>query len=147
MNKWFWRAASFLLTVGLLMGCSSGDDNNDADNSTNISQNETNTTNNATANENNEEDTVKITLSIHEGSEYIDEMDVDVEEGDVLMDLLKQTFEVDEDDGFINSIQGKEPEDDDEAWMIFVNGEMAEKGADELKPSPGDEVLLDLQTY
>src|SRR5699024_11955767 len=88
-----------------------------------------------------DKDKVTITLSIDEESEYIDELEDPIEEGDILMNVLKETFAVEEEDGFITSIQGVEPDEDEEkAWMIYINGDMAEKGANDTELSPGDEI-------
>lgn len=146
MNKWLFRMASFLLVAGLLMGCGSDGDN---ENSNNTNQTETNTTESNSPGENiGDEDKVTITLSIDDKSEYIDELEAPIEEGDILMDVLKETFAVEEEGGFINSIQGVGPEEDeDKAWIFSINGEMAEKGADEIELTPGDEISFDFQAF
>lgn len=146
MNKWILKVTSFLLVGILLVGCGSGENN---ENSSNTNQNETNTTESESPGENIEdEDKVTITLSKDEESEFIDELEAPVEEGDILMDVLKETFAVEEEGGFITSIQGVgSDEDEDKAWIFTINGEMAEKGADEIELSPGDEISFDFQAY
>lgn len=145
MNKWLLKMASFLLVAGLLMGCGSDKDNDSANNTNQI---ETKTTESNSPGENiGDVDKVTITLSIDD-TEYIDELESPIEEGDILMDVLKETFTVEEEGGFINSIQGVGPEEDEKkAWIFTINGEMAEKGADEIELTPGDEISFDFQAY
>lgn len=150
MNKWLLRITPFLLVVGLLIGCGSDGDNNDSNNTNQATnQAETNTSeSNSPGEDIGDKDKVTITLSIDDESEYIDELEAPIEEGDILMDVLKETFAVEEEDGFITSIQGVEPDEDEEkAWMIYINGDMAEKGANDTELSPGDEISIDLQEY
>ncbi|HLQ71509.1 MAG TPA: DUF4430 domain-containing protein [Bacillota bacterium] len=144
MKKWLLNVFSILIMASLLIGCGSVDNNGNNEEPANTNQEETNSTESNTQNE--DADTVTITLSKDEEAEYIDEEEVEIEEGDILMDVLKETFAVEEEDGFITSIQGVEPEEG-KAWMFFINGEMAEKGANDIELSPGDEISFDLQAY
>lgn len=143
MNKLFLRIASVLVVVGLLVGC--GAEEQEQSQSTNQSEE-------SAASENTEEqqseDAVQITISKDNGNESIDEKEIKIEEGATLMKVLKDNFELKEDGGFITSIEGVAPKEDEEkAWLFTVNGEMAEVGAKELTLSPGDEVTFDLHSY
>src|SRR5699024_6011890 len=70
---------------------------------------------------------ISTTISEEEGEEIISEDDWDIEEGDLLMGVLKDHYDIEEDEGFIEAIEGVSPEKDEEkAWMYFVNDEMAE---------------------
>ncbi|MDY0396532.1 DUF4430 domain-containing protein [Virgibacillus halophilus] len=71
-----------------------------------------------------------------------------VKKGDILMDVLKENFKIEEDKGFIKSIDGIAPKKGDKkAWMYSVNGKMAKVGATDYKLKPGDEVVFDLQSW
>src|SRR5690625_1952861 len=110
MNKWLLKLASLLLIGGLLTGCGSSGYNN---NSLNNNQAETNTSETNSSDEQSE-DTVTITLSTDEETEFIDEKEIEIEEGDILMDILKENFLVEEEGGFITSIEGVAPDEDEE---------------------------------
>lgn len=138
------RIMSLLVVVGLLVGC--GTDNNN-ELATQPANNETEETNNNLSAEEAEQ-TVSITISKDEEAEIIVEKEIEIEENDLLMDVMKENFDIEEEDGFIHSIEGIAPlEDEEKAWMYFVNGEMAMVGAAEYELSPGDEVSFDLQAW
>ncbi|WP_077621690.1 DUF4430 domain-containing protein [Sediminibacillus massiliensis] len=100
-------------------------------------------TENASETEN--EESVSVTIS-EDGEDVIAEEDIPIEEGDILLDVMKENFEVEESDGFITSIEGvSQDEEAGKYWMYYVNGEMAEVGANEKELSPDDEVTFDLQ--
>ncbi|PAV29528.1 hypothetical protein CIL05_11740 [Virgibacillus profundi] len=145
MNKWILRLGSIFVVFALLAGCGS-DENNE--------QNSTSTNNSSGQEESNQEseevseDSVLITISKDEGSEFIHEKEIEIEEGDILMDVMKENFYVEEEDGFITSIERAAPkEDEQKAWMFFVNDEMAPVGAHEFELTPGDKITFDLQSW
>lgn len=143
MNKWLLRLGSIFIASALLMGCAS-----DGDTDKEATNNQTNESESTTDSEQEKEEIVLITLSIDEGDEVITEKEVSISEGDLLMDVLKTNFEVEEDGGFITSIEGVAPEKDEEkSWMFFVNDEMPNVGAEEVELSPGDQVTFDLQAW
>lgn len=142
MNQWFMRLASMLLVIGVLAGCST-DSNSSGDSSTGTEEK-------ADSKENTEqnEETVVITLSKDNGEEVIDEKEVPIKENAILFDVMKENFEVEDDQGFITSIDGIAPEKGEEkSWMFFINDEMALVGAKEIELSAGDKVTFDLQAW
>lgn len=144
MNKWFLRLASILLVIGVLAGCSS--DKNDKTASDTPTNTEEQADNNGSSEQ--AEETVTIRISKDEEHEVIDEKEVPIESEAILMDVLKENFEVEEDGGFITSIEGVSPKEDEEkAWMFFVNNEMAPVGANDYELAPGDKVTFDLQAW
>ncbi|MBP2077824.1 DUF4430 domain-containing protein [Oceanobacillus polygoni] len=141
MKKWIFQFAVIVMSVGLLFGCSS-------DNNTN--QNTSVSTNNSSQSEEVAEDSVRITISINEGEEYITEEVIEIEEGDILMDVMEENFyiETEYDGTFITSIERvAASEEEQTAWMFFVNDEMATVGASDYELSPGDVVVFDLQPW
>lgn len=128
--KHIWmKISTMLIAVALLFGCAN---NNEAENEA----------------EEAIDASISITISEDEGEEIISEDDWDIEEGDVLMDVLKDHYDIEEDEGFIESIEGVSPEEDEEkAWMYFVNDEMAEVGAAEYEVEADDDIIFDLQSY
>lgn len=144
MNKLFLRLATILLIIGVMAGCSSDENDKTA------SDTPTNTEEQADDSGSSEqaEETITIKISKDEAHEIIDEREVPIESDAILMDVLKENFEVEEDGGFITSIEGVSPKEDEEkAWMFFVNDEMATVGANDYELTPGDEVTFDLQAW
>src|SRR5690625_3912112 len=144
MNKWILRFGSLLMAIGLLVGCTSGE-NNDDQTVNNNSQVETNENSNVDSSQN--EDAVSITISVDDGAEVITEKEVAIEDGEILMDVLKDNLDINENGEMIESIEGhSQDEDEGKYWLYTVNGEMAEVGANDYELTAGDEVVFDLQS-
>lgn len=145
MNKLILRIASILVVIGLIAGCGTGGEDQSESNNNN-----TRTSTNENADGELSEDEIRITISKDEGSEYIAEKEIEIEEGTILMDVLQKNFYVktEENGQFITSIERVSAEEDEQkAWIFKVNGEMANVGAAEYELSPGDEVTFDLQAW
>ena len=141
MKKWIFQFAVIVMSVGLLFGCSSDENTN---------QNTSVSTNNSSQSEEVAEDSVRITISINEGEEYVTEEVIQIEEGDILMDVMEENFYIEtaHDGQYITSIERVAASDEEKtAWMFFVNDEMATVGASEYELSPGDVVVFDLQPW
>lgn len=94
--------------------------------------------------------TVEVTISVTEDGELIEngEQVVEVEEGALLLDVMKENFEIEETDTFINAINGVEQDATANKWWLFdVNGEMAQKGAAETELKAGDLIEWKLEAY
>lgn len=124
--------------VLLITGCSTA-------NNTEESQVETEET---TEQEEVVESVVTVTISEDEGEVVHDEKEIEIEEGAILMDVLKEAFDIEEEDGFITAIDGIEANDEEQrGWIYYVNDEMAMVGAAEYELSEGDHVVFDLQAW
>jgi hypothetical protein len=144
MNKWMLRVGAVFAAILLLVGCGADEGNEEDAASTDGPAEQTEENDVSEQNE----DTVLITISIDEGSEYVDEKEIPIEEGDILMDVMKQNFYVEEEGGFITSIERVSAEEDEEkGWIFFINGEMAMVGAEEYELSPGEEITFDFQAW
>ena len=144
MNKWLLRIGIVFAAILLLAGCGADGGSGEDDASMNDTAEQTEENDAAEQNE----DTVLITISIDEGSEYVDEKEIPVEEGDILMDVMKENFYVEEEEGFITSIERVSADEDEEkGWIFYVNGEMAMAGAEEYELSPGEEINFDFQPW
>lgn len=136
MKKGLLQMLSLLITIMLLVGCSSTEEN----------QNQTNDNSNNT--EQSAEEKAVITISQDEGDTVLTEKEVSFEEGAILMDVLKENFEIEETGGMITAVDGLEADESEKkAWMYFVNDEMPMVGAAEFELSAGDKVNLDLQSW
>ncbi|SFD51068.1 protein of unknown function [Lentibacillus persicus] len=145
MKKWMLYLASILMVIGFLTGCGAGSEEpTDSDESSQQTSEETNSEAELGENE------VRITVSKDNGSEYIAEEEIEIEEGAKLMDVLKENFYVEtaENDQFVTSIERVSAEEGEEkSWIFEVNGEMANVGASEYELSPGDEITFDFQAW
>ncbi|WP_101844123.1 DUF4430 domain-containing protein [Halobacillus sp. Marseille-P3879] len=95
-----------------------------------------------------QEITIEVEISENEGEEVISTEEHSVEEGSVLMDVMEDNYEIEEEEGFINSIEGIRAEDGEEkAWMYTINGEDASVGANEYEVEEGDEINFDFQSW
>lgn len=136
MKKLFFTIFTALTALFVVVGCS-----NDAT-STPPKEETSEVTNE------DQEQSIVVTISIDEGAEVITEKEIAIEENAILMDVMKENFDIGEDDGFIYSIEGIEPEaGEQKAWMFFVNDELGEVGAAQYELSPGDHVVFDLQSW
>ncbi|MBM7569788.1 DUF4430 domain-containing protein [Aquibacillus albus] len=135
MKKCWLRSISFILLLGFIIGCSQQD-------STPIDEDQTEQ---AAQTENEEE--VVIIISQDHGAEVIAEKEISIEEGAILMDVMKENFEIEEADGFITSIEGvSQDADAGKYWLYEINGEMASVGANELELGAEDTVTFDLSS-
>lgn len=136
VKKHFYLLFSIITSLVLITGCAANDVNNN------------NTNNDKVNNEVVEETTITISITKDEGEETLSEKEVEIEEGDILMDVLKEHYNIEEDGGFITEIDGVGPEADEQvAWMYFVNDEMAPVGANEYELKADDHVNFDLQAW
>lgn len=132
MKKWILRFASIFVVIGLLIGCAPDENNNG------------NTPNESQVEEN--EEMIVIKISKDKEAETIKEKELPIKEGAILLDVMKENFEVEEDGGFITSIEGVEQEEDEQKyWLYFINGEAASIGAGDYELTAGDEITFDLQ--
>lgn len=144
MNKWLMRFGSLLMVIGLLVGCAPDTNNQDVTNNNQTEQNQNNDHNISEV----AEEIVTITISKDHNEEIITEKEVAIEEGAILLDVMKENFDIEEDDGFITSIDGVEQDFEAQmSWIYFVNDEMAPVGAGEYELSVGDKVNFDLQAW
>ncbi|MFG6148654.1 DUF4430 domain-containing protein [Halobacillus sp. B23F22_1] len=95
-----------------------------------------------------EEVTIEVEVSEDEGEEVISTEEHSVEEGTILMDVMEDNYEIEQEEGFINSIEGISAEDGEQkAWMYTINGEEASVGANEYEVEEGDEINFDFQSW
>lgn len=132
MKKFFATFITFLTVIVLLIGCS----------------NEPTTPKTEETEQQIKEEVVVITISKDNQTEIITEKEVPISDHDLLMEVMKENFDIEEDGGFIQSIDGIQPENGEEkAWIYYVNGELAMVGATEYVLIAGDKILFDLQAW
>ncbi|MCA0970304.1 DUF4430 domain-containing protein [Halobacillus litoralis] len=91
---------------------------------------------------------VAATIILNNGEEELANKEVTVETGTTLMEVMKENFEVEESDGFINGLEGISMNEEEKmAWMYTINGEEAMVGANEYEIEQGDEITFDYQSW
>lgn len=88
--------------------------------------------------------TVKVVVS----GEEMDNTELAVDNGVLLLDAMKENMEIEETDGFINSINGVEQsEKENKFWVYTVNNEQVTVGAGEYELLDGDQVVWELTEF
>jgi hypothetical protein len=91
---------------------------------------------------------ISVTVKIMVEGKETDSVALTVEEGAVLLDAMKENMEIEEADGFINSINGVEQsEKDNKFWIYTVNDEQVTVGAGEYELLDGDQVVWELTEF
>ncbi|WP_226034648.1 DUF4430 domain-containing protein [Aquibacillus saliphilus] len=136
-NKFYLSILSTLIAIFILAGCQQ--DGSSSEQSENQETEQTSETQN--------EETAIVTISQDNGEEIVAEEEIAFEEGAVLMDVMKDNFDVEgTDQGFITSIEGISQDDESgKYWMYSINGEMPTVGANEYELEVGDQITFDLQ--
>ncbi|CYV04600.1 lipoprotein [Streptococcus suis] len=93
------------------------------------------------------ESAIEVTLQITTKDKE-NRQEVTAEEGDSVMDVLKEHHDIVEDNGLITEIDGvSQDASTNTYWMYKVNGQMADKGAKDLTVANGDEIEFYLETF
>lgn len=88
--------------------------------------------------------TVKVVVS----GEEMDNTELAVDNGVLLLDAMKENMEIEETDGFISSINGVEQsEKENKFWVYTVNNEQVTVGAGEYELLDGDQVVWELTEF
>jgi len=106
--------------------------------------------NNGTETADNAIEAVTVTISKNNGEETLETKEVEIEEGQTVMDVMNEYFELETafDNTFITGINGTVADEaKKESWFYSVNGEEAMVGATEYKLNPGDKVEFDLHQW
>ncbi|REJ08963.1 DUF4430 domain-containing protein [Halobacillus trueperi] len=132
MKKWNTVLTALMLAVAVLAGCGAQEEK------------ETSTT----QEEQVQEVTVQVQLSKNDGEEMMAEDEITVEKGTTLMEVMEDNYEVEQSEGFINSIEGIAGNQEEKmAWMYTINGDEAMVGANEYEVEDGDEIVFDYQSW
>lgn len=125
MKKWF-TTLSVLFATLFLTACSFGDNDDVLDTDSDA--------------------TYKATLVVQFDGKA-DQKEVLFEQGDSVMDVLEDNYEVEDEAGMVTAINGvAQNPTTNTYWMYKVNDKMAEKGAEELQVQEGDKIEFYLET-
>lgn len=74
--------------------------------------------------------------------------EITTEEGTYLLDAMHESYDVEESEEFVSSIEGYEQEEDEGIfWTYYINDEMASVGAAEYELEEGDQVEWRLEGF
>ncbi|MFB1049991.1 DUF4430 domain-containing protein [Paraliobacillus sp. JSM ZJ581] len=124
---------SFMLVSSILLGCEStnSDNNNKQTEQSEVQQLQ-----------------IEIVISQGHGQEILAQKELKVKDGLTLMDVMKDNFEIKDDDGFISAINGIQAEDGEAyAWIYMINGKDATVGAADYEIKNGDVIEFDFQSW
>ncbi|MER2040426.1 DUF4430 domain-containing protein [Desemzia incerta] len=96
------------------------------------------------------ETTVSVSFSFEEDEKELADLakETDVQEGQSVLEALKDNYEVVEDGGLVSSIEGHEQvEKESKYWLYTVNDEQPTVGASDYILEEGDEVKWLLNAY
>ncbi|KGX85953.1 DUF4430 domain-containing protein [Pontibacillus litoralis] len=94
------------------------------------------------------EESVQVVISKNKGEETLTDKTIEIEEGQTVYDVMANHFDIEDNNGFITSIDGVvAKEEEKQAWMYSVNDESAEVGAKDYELKAGDKVTFDLQKW
>jgi len=152
MKKWMSLVTVSMLSTLVLAGCATDDAENEtvdtaAETETTDTTAETETSDTSSTEAASDEETVTASIVLQEEGEVIQgtEQEVEVEEGTTLLEAMQENYDVEEEEGFISSIEGYAQNNDEEKWWLFdVNGEMATAGAADTVLNDGDEIVWNL---
>lgn len=134
MNKKKLSVLWMIFIIGLLAACSSDDASN--------SRVTTNNTGNDLG-----DNMVRLTISLGDGSQFINEQEVEIEEGANLLEVLEKTFYVEtNDEGVIRSIERQKVDPDkNNEWVLIVNDEPTDTPVKDFTLTGGQRITFDLQ--
>jgi hypothetical protein len=130
------RIVGFLIILCstlLLVACS------DSEPTTTVSTNETGTSDEVP------EDAVRITVSLDEGQQFINEQEVQIESGANLLEVMDETFfiETNEEQEII-TIERQGSEEEDTTWNLYINDEPSDTLAKDYTITGGEKIVFDL---
>ena len=83
--------------------------------------------------------------TLQENGQNFLKKEVTFKKGETLLTILKQNFEVEENDGFITSLEGHSQDEKNQTyWMFTVDGKSATTGAKEIELNNGQSVIFNL---
>lgn len=143
MKSLLFKFLPVLTVLTLLVACGN------EDSSSNAKQNQEDNTSTNETNEQQEETSITVTLTKDKEAETLEEKEVVIEEGDILLDVMKENFDIEEKEpGYIMAIDGIIADEAESMfWALSINGEMSMVGASEVELEDGDIVNFDLQSW
>ena len=137
MRKYIFILLLLGTMVTILAACS----NNEEKVNTVVSTNETSESDKVADN------AVRITISMEDGAQFLNEQEVEIEKDANLLEVLQQTFFVEtNNDGEVTSIERmKANEEGNTTWNLYVNDKYSDIPAKDYTLNGGEKIIFDLQ--
>lgn len=134
-KNWLRLIGAIALVLGLtLTGCSGNETNESAKEKASV--------------EENAQEEQHIVVKIQDGDKVIAEKEIEIEEGNNLLNIMKEHFSIEEKDKFITSIEGvSQNEEEGKYWIFEINGEPVMEGAHLTEVKNNDEVVWELKQF
>ncbi|WP_099221435.1 DUF4430 domain-containing protein [Listeria costaricensis] len=88
---------------------------------------------------------IQIDITKNQGAEQLATKKIKADQGMSLYTIMKENFDIEDEEGFITSIDGvSQNASAGEYWLFEINGEMSTKGAKDVQPKDGDQISWDL---
>ncbi|RLL48173.1 DUF4430 domain-containing protein [Oceanobacillus piezotolerans] len=130
----------FIIILSILVACT--EDNKDTESNIRV------TTTDTSSGDEVESGHARITISLYDGEQYLSELEVPIEDGTLLLDVMEENFYIETNDNEteITSIERMaESEEEKTNWTYTVNGETPSVTVDEYELSSGDKIIFDLK--
>lgn len=93
-----------------------------------------------------EEKIQNVTVSLSKDGKEFESKDISAKQGQTLMDIMKDNFEIEQEDGFITAINDvKQDTQNSKYWMFTVNDEVPSEGAEDITLSNNDKINFNLE--
>lgn len=90
----------------------------------------------------------KASITLLDGDKELSKKQVTFEKGQTLFDVLKETYDVEDDKGMITSIDGHaQDEKDNKYWVFTINDEQVNSGAKDVTLKKDDRVVFKLEQF
>ena len=88
-----------------------------------------------------------ISIVVKDHDEEIFNKEIEVVSGKILLSILNENLKIEEENGFITSIEGRSQNPEENIyWLYFINGEFAEVGANVYEVKENDKIEFNLNT-
>jgi hypothetical protein len=95
-----------------------------------------------------EQNQVTATIIVNVQDKEVSTKEVQFQENEPLLNVMKANFDIEEEDGFITSIEGNSQDQKNSLyWVYTVNDEMTDKGAQDLLLKKDDTITFNLQAF
>ena len=87
-----------------------------------------------------------ISIVVKDHDEEIFNKEIEVVSGKILLSILNENLKIEEENGFITSIEGRSQNPEENIyWLYFINGEFAEVGANVYEVKENDKIEFNLK--
>ena len=88
-----------------------------------------------------------ISIVVKDHDEELFNKEIEVVSGKILLSILNENLKIEEENGFITSIEGRSQNPEENIyWLYFINGEFAEVGANVYEVKENDKIEFNLNT-